>query len=119
MDFHPYELYTQTHTQKYSYLNTENSKRKEVWRGIDFFTTFDKYYFALKRKKTRETFFAFKTEENCHDAQNLRHSCGEIWPIRALETVTLGRFCASRQFSAVLNAKMFVFLQNSRVLSIF
>ena len=39
MDFNPYELYTQTYTQKYSHLNTENSKKYLLWRDNDFFTT--------------------------------------------------------------------------------
>ena len=69
MDFHPYEIYAQTYTQKYPYLNTENSKKNGLQRDIDFFTTFDKYYFALKRLKTREfakiqTFLGLKTAEN-------------------------------------------------------
>ena len=43
---------------------------KILWRDNDFFTTFDKYYFALKRLKTREFWqntnvFGFKTAENC------------------------------------------------------
>ena len=63
-------LYTQTYTQKYSHLNTENSKKYLLWRDNDFFTTFDKYYFALKRLKTREFWkntnvFGFKTAKNC------------------------------------------------------
>ena len=49
-DFNPYELCTQTYTQKYSHLNTENTYSGGT---NDFFTTFDKYYFALKRLKTR------------------------------------------------------------------
>ena len=70
MDFNPYELYTQTYTQKYSHLNTENSKKYLLWRDNDFFTTFDKYYFVLKELKTREFWkntnvFGFKTAENC------------------------------------------------------
>ena len=68
--FNPYELCTQTYTQKYSHLNTENSKKYLLWRDNDLFTTFDKYYFALKRLKTREFWqntnvFGFKTAENC------------------------------------------------------
>ena len=70
MDFNLYELCTQTYTQKYSHLNTENSKKCLLWRDNDFFTTFDKYYFALKRLKTQEFWqntnvFGFKTAENC------------------------------------------------------
>ena len=47
----------------------ENSKKNLLWRDNDFFTTFDKYYFALKRLKTREFWqntnvFEFKTAEN-------------------------------------------------------
>ena len=76
MDFHPYEIYTQTYIQKYSYLNTESSKKNLLQRDIDFFTTFDKYYFALKRLKTREfckntNVFGFKNGKKCFDAQNL------------------------------------------------
>ena len=41
--------------------------------------------------------------------------CGKIWPMRALETVTSGRFCASKHFLTFLIPKTFVFLQNSRV----
>ena len=68
MNFNPYEVYTQTYTQKYSNLNTENSKN--CVSDNDFFTTFDKYYFALKQLKTREFWkntnvFGFKTAENC------------------------------------------------------
>ena len=64
MDFNPYELYAQTYTQKYSHLNTKNS------RDNDFFTKFDKYYFALKQLKIREfskssNVLGFKTAENC------------------------------------------------------
>ena len=70
MDFDPYELYTQTYTQINSHLNKENSKKDLLWRDKDFFTTFDKYYFALKRLETREFWqntnvFEFKTAENC------------------------------------------------------
>ena len=70
MDFDLYELCTQSYTQKYSHLNAENSKKYLLWRDNDFFTTFDKYYFALKRLKTREfwqntSIFGFKTAENC------------------------------------------------------
>ena len=54
MDFNPYELHTQTYTQKHSHLNTENLKKYLPWRDNDFFTTFDKYYFALKQLKTQE-----------------------------------------------------------------
>ena len=83
-DFNPYELCTQTYTQ-YSHLNTENSKKYLLWRDNDFFTTFDKYYFALKRLKTREFWqntnvFGFKTAEivrmhkTCLTSQFLRLS---------------------------------------------
>ena len=73
MDFNSYEPYAQTYTQKYSHLNTENSKKYLLWRDNDFFTTFDKYCltsFALKQLKTREFWentnvFGFKTAENC------------------------------------------------------
>ena len=71
MDFNPNELYTQTYTQKYSHLiNTENSKKYLLWRDNDCFTTFDKYYFALKQLKTGEFWkntnvFGFKMAENC------------------------------------------------------
>ena len=63
-------LYTQTYTQIYSRLNTENSKKYLLLRDNDFFATFDKYYFALKQLKTREFWkntnvFGFKTAENC------------------------------------------------------
>ena len=77
MDFNPYELCTQTYTQKYSCLNTENSKKNTNSRGIitSFSTTFENY-FALKQLKTGEfkknpKVFRFKTAENCWDAQNL------------------------------------------------
>ena len=44
--------------------------RDSLWRDNDFFTTFDKYYFALKRLNTREFWqntnvFEFRTAENC------------------------------------------------------
>ena len=70
-NFYPYELCTQIYTQKYSHLNTENSKKYLLWRDNDvFFTTFDKYYFALKQLKTQELWQTtnvsmFKTAENC------------------------------------------------------
>ena len=71
----------------------ENSKKYLLWRDNDFFTTFDKYYFALKQLKTREFWqntnvFEFKTAENCQDAQNLpdvtisKALIGQIFPRR-------------------------------------
>ena len=53
-DFDPYELCTQTYTQKYSHLNTENSKKNLLWRDNDFFTTF--VWNAIVDKSGREFF---------------------------------------------------------------
>ena len=72
MDFHPYEIYTQTYTQKHSYLNTENSKKNQLQRDTDFFTTFDKYYFALKQLKTL-------MHKTCLTAQFLRLSLARFF----------------------------------------
>ena len=90
-DFDPYELCTQTlHTK----IFTQHGKfEKILWRDNDFFTTFDKYYFALKRLKTQEFWqntnvFGFKTAESCEDAQNLpdvtisKALIGQIFPRR-------------------------------------
>ena len=63
------------------------------YRGTDTFTTFDKYYFALKRLKTREfckntNVFGFKNGRKCFDAQNLpdvtvsKALTGQIFPLR-------------------------------------
>ena len=80
MDFNPYELYTQTYTQKYSHLNTENSKKYLLWRDNDFFTTFDKYYFALKQLKTRKfwnnTFLGLKRQKIVSSLQQTCHQQG-------------------------------------------
>ena len=75
----------------------ENSKKYLLWRDNDFFTTFDKYYSALKRLKTREFWqntnvFGFKTAGNCKDAQNLpdvtisKALIGQVFPRNGVST---------------------------------
>ena len=64
---------------------------RTIYTKLHTFTTFDKYYFALKQLKTREFWkntnvFGFKTAENCSDAQNLPYATvskaliGQIFP---------------------------------------
>ena len=84
-DFHPYKLFTQTYTQKYSYLNLRRKIRKKSnSRGaVGHWLLYNIWQFlrlSLARF-FREGKYAI-----------LR----EIWPMRALETVTSGRFCSSQ-----------------------
>ena len=68
-NFDPYELmYTNLHTKIFTLKH--GKFEKILWRDNDFFTTFDKYYFALKQLKSQELWqttnvFRFKTAENC------------------------------------------------------
>ena len=61
-------MYTNLHTKIFALKH--GKFEKILRRDNEFFTTFDKYYFVLKRLKTREFWqdtnvFGFKTAENC------------------------------------------------------
>ena len=63
-------MYTNLHTKIFTLKHGKFEKIYLLWRDNDFFTTFDKYYFALKRLVTREFWqntnvLGFKTAENC------------------------------------------------------
>ena len=92
-------MYTNLLTKIFT-LKHGNSKKYSLWRDNDFFTTFDKYYFALKRLKTREFWqntnvFGFKRQKivrmhkTCLTSQFLRLSLARFF--------REGKYAISRQ----------------------
>ena len=101
MDFNPYELCTQTYTQKYSHFK-HGKFEKILWRDNDFFTTFDKYYFA---RFFREGKYAISRENLANES--LRNC--DVRQVLCILTI----FCRFKLKNVC------VFCQNSRVFSCF